>query len=71
MGKKTKTIQSNLFINYSIIILTVLVVFVAFFYIWVSNLLNKQAVEKIDNLSYSISQQLDAEVQNEFRRFNQ
>jgi len=63
MGKKTKTIQSNLFINYSIIILTVLVVFVAFFYIWVSNLLNTQAVEKIDNLSYSISQQLDVEVQ--------
>lgn len=60
---KSKTIQSNLFFTYSIIIIIVLTVFVSFFYVWVSNLLKTKAYESIDNLSYSFREKLDYEIQ--------
>lgn len=63
MGKRTKTIQKNLFFTYSLIIIMVLAVFVSFFYFWVSNLLKEKAFEDIANLSVSTSNNLDAEIQ--------
>lgn len=63
MGKRTKTIQSNLFFTYSLIIITVLAVFVLFFYFWVSNLLKNKAFETIAGLSSSTSDKLDIEIQ--------
>lgn len=63
MIRKSKTIQSNLFLTYSLIIMIVLVVFVGFFYIWGSNILKSRAFEAIDNLSYSFVEKLDAEIQ--------
>lgn len=63
MGKRIKTIQSNLFFTYSLIIITVLALFVSFFYFWVSNLLREKAFEDITNLSVSTSNKLDIEIQ--------
>ena len=63
MGKRTKTIQSNLFLTYSLIIIIVVAVFVSFFYLWVTNLLKNKAFETIANLSGSISDKLDIEIQ--------
>ncbi len=63
MGKRTKTVQSNLFWAYSLVIIIVLAVFVSFFYLWVSNLLKDRAFESIDNLSGSVSDKLDIEIQ--------
>ncbi|MDP4180834.1 MAG: histidine kinase [Bacillota bacterium] len=63
MGKRTKTIQLNLFFTYSMIIIMVLVIFVSFLYFWISNLLRDKAFESISNLSASTSDKLDAEIQ--------
>ncbi|HEX3027968.1 MAG TPA: sensor histidine kinase [Clostridia bacterium] len=63
MGKRTKTVQSNLFWAYSLVIIIVLAMFVSFFYLWVSNLLKDRAFQSIDNLSDSISDKLDIEIQ--------
>lgn len=60
--KKLKTIQSSLFITYSMIIISVLLVFVSFFYVWVSNVLRQRAVESIDNLTLSFQEKLDNEI---------
>jgi two-component system, sensor histidine kinase YesM len=64
MFRKSKTIQSNLFLTYSLIIVIVLIIFVAFFYIWGSNILKSRAFEAINTLSYSFAEKLDAEIQN-------
>ena len=63
MKKRSRTVQANLFLTYSLIIITVLAVFVSFFYFWVSNLLKTKAFEAIANLSSSISNKLDIEIQ--------
>ena len=63
MGKRTRTVQSSLFLTYSLIIMTVLAVFVSFFYYWVSNLLKDKAFETITGLSSSVSDKLDIEIQ--------
>ncbi|MGE5613821.1 MAG: sensor histidine kinase [Bacillota bacterium] len=63
MRKRTKSIQSNLFLTYSLIIIMVLAVFVSFFYFWVSNLLKDKAFQAISNLSASTSEKLDIEIQ--------
>lgn len=63
MRKRTKTIQSNLFLTYSFIIIIVLALFVSFFYIWVSSLLKDKAFETIANLSASTSDKLNIEIQ--------
>lgn len=60
---KPKSIQSNLFFTYSLIIIAVLLVFVVFFYVWVSNVLKTRAFESIDNLSDSFQEKLDYEIQ--------
>jgi two-component system, sensor histidine kinase YesM len=60
--KNAKTIQSNLFFTYSLIILTVLILFVSFFYYWMTNLLRDKAFTAIANLSYSTSEKLDIEI---------
>jgi two-component system sensor histidine kinase YesM len=64
MAGKSKTIQSNLFLTYSLIIVIVLIVFVAFFYLWGSNTLKSRAFEEIDTLSRSFLEKLDTEIQN-------
>lgn len=61
--RRTKTIQSNLFLTYSMIIITVLAICVLFFYVWMSNLLRERAFETVANLSSSISDNLDFEIQ--------
>ena len=55
MRKRIKTIQSNLFFTYSLIIIIVFAVFVTFFYFWVSKLIKDKAFETIANLSDSTS----------------
>lgn len=63
MNKKLKTIQSSLFFTYSLIIILVLLVFVSFFYVWISNVLKERAIESIDNLTFSFQEKLDNEIQ--------
>jgi two-component system sensor histidine kinase YesM len=59
---KLKTIQSNLFFTYSLIILSVITIFVSFIYIWVSGLLKTRAFDSINNLSSSFIEKLDFEI---------
>lgn len=63
MKKRLKTVQSSLFLTYSLIIITVLVVFVLFFYFWVSNLLKLNTFDTISSLAASTSEKLDIEIQ--------
>jgi two-component system sensor histidine kinase YesM len=63
MKKKLKTVQSSLFYTYSLIIITVLIIFVLFFYFWVSTLLKTEAFETISNLATSTSEKLDIQIQ--------
>lgn len=62
MKRKLKTIQSNLFFTYSLIIIIVLAIFVSFFYVWVSNVLKSRAYDSIDSLSDSFVEKLDTEL---------
>ncbi|MGO4272147.1 sensor histidine kinase [Paenibacillus sp. TAF58] len=57
-----RTIQSVLFQTYSLIIIVVLTLLVAPFYVWSSDLLKKKAVESLDNLSQSMQDKLDLEI---------
>jgi two-component system sensor histidine kinase YesM len=59
---KLKTIQTNLFFTYSLIIVLVVTIFVSFIYIWVSDLLKTRAFDSIDNLSTSFIEKLDSEI---------
>ena len=63
MKKRLKTIQSSLFFTYSLIIVIILLFFVAFFYIWISNVLKERAFESFDNLTYSFQEKLNNEIQ--------
>lgn len=63
MKKKLRTIQSSMFLIYSLIIISVLLIFGSFFYLWVSNVLRSRAFESIDNLSLSFQEKLDNEIQ--------
>lgn len=62
MEKRTRTVQSSLFLTYSLIIVILLGVFVTFFYFWVSNLLKNKAFDTIASLSASTSEKLDIEI---------
>ena len=62
--KKNKSIRSSLFITYSLIIIVVSVILVSFFCIWESNLLKKQFLETIYNLSDLFQEKLDNEIKN-------
>ncbi|MFD0693644.1 sensor histidine kinase [Paenibacillus sp. GCM10027628] len=57
-----RTIQSVLFQTYSLIIIVVLTLLVAPFYVWSSDLLKKKAIESLDNLSQSMQDKLDLEI---------
>lgn len=63
MKKKLKTIQSSLFFTYSLIIIVILLIYVSFFYGWISNVLKERAFETIDNLTYSFQEKLEYEIQ--------
>ena len=63
MKRKLKTIQSSLFFTYSFIIILVLLIFVSFFYIWISNVLREKSIESINNLSFSFQEKIDNEIQ--------
>lgn len=58
-----KSIQFNLFSTYSLIIVLLAMIFVSSFYLYVSNLLRKNTFASLDNLSRSITQKLDLEIQ--------
>lgn len=63
MKRRLKTVQSSLFFTYSLIIITILVIFVLFFYFWVTNLLKLNAFATISSLAFSTSEKLDIEIQ--------
>ncbi len=63
MKRKFKSIQFNLFSTYSLIIILLAVIFVSFFYLYVSNLLRENTFASLDDLSRSITQKLDLEIQ--------
>ncbi len=63
MKRKLTTVQSSLFLTYSLIIITILAVFVLFFYFWASNLLKLNATATISSLNSSASEKLDIEIQ--------
>src|SRR5690554_2387297 len=63
MKGKFKSIQFNLFSTYSLIIILLAVIFVSFFYLYVSNLLRENTFASLDDLSRSITQKLDLEIQ--------
>ncbi len=63
MRKKMKSIQFNLFSTYSLIIVLLAMIFVSSFYLYVSNLLRNNTFASLDNLSRSITQKLDLEIQ--------
>ncbi|MTI62021.1 MAG: HAMP domain-containing protein [Firmicutes bacterium] len=63
MKKRMKSIQFNLFSSYSLIIVIITVIFVAFFYFYVSNLLRERTSASLEELSRSISQKLDLEIE--------
>ncbi|MGG1552754.1 sensor histidine kinase [Paenibacillus ferrarius] len=57
-----RTIRSVLFQTYSFIIIVILTLLVAPFYVWSSDLLKRNAVESLDNLSQSMQEKLDLEI---------
>jgi len=61
--RKPRSIRSILFLTYSSIILTGIVILFFLFYLWSSNLLKKEAFDSISELSASLENQLDMEVQ--------
>lgn len=63
LKSKTKSIQFNLFSTYSLIIIFISIIFVASFYFYVSNLLRENTFTSMEDISGSISQKLDLEIQ--------
>lgn len=62
MKLKLRTIQSNLFFSYSVLIMASIIVFAIFFYYYTSSLLKSRASESHQSLCESISEKLDVEV---------
>jgi two-component system sensor histidine kinase YesM len=63
MYKKTRTIQSDMFITYSLIIIVVVSVFSVSFDLWGSNMLKSQANTEISNFSTAVSQSVDNQIE--------
>lgn len=62
MKIRMRSIQSSLFITYSIIIIVVFLVLVTLFYLWVADQLTNRGTEYMKNLSISTQQKLDLEI---------
>jgi two-component system sensor histidine kinase YesM len=62
IGSKTRSIQTNLFMIYSIMIILVSLFLVTTFYTYESNILRKRTFEAFQDLSQSLSNKLDTEI---------
>ncbi|WP_161411342.1 sensor histidine kinase [Paenibacillus silvestris] len=61
MWTKNRNIRSILFSTYSLIILIVFTVLVAWFYLWASDLLRKNATDSLESMGQSMQDNIDSE----------
>ncbi|GFZ91642.1 histidine kinase [Paenibacillus marchantiophytorum] len=60
---KFKTIQSKLFLSYSLLIIVVILVFVSSFYVYISKILENKASESLYQVSSHITAEFDSQLQ--------